>query len=150
MRDFKEFHSPMKDWPIVEAIPGAVDILPVLKTDWILAIATNADISDEEDIRAALRRINIDQWLDKIYCYKKIGYCKPSLEFYQYIVNDLKLAPTSIFMVGDNYEADILGANRCGIRAIWLNRRDQEIRVTKMVQTIHQLTDLPTVLAKWD
>ena len=121
MRDFKEFNGPMKDWPRVEAVPGAAETLAALRPDWTLALATNANDSAEADIRAALQRVNLDRWLDKVYCFKKIGHKKPSLEFYQYILDDLKLTPRSICMVGDNFEADVLGANACGMRAIWFN-----------------------------
>lgn len=150
MHDFKEFHGPMKDWPHVEAIPGAAEILATLHTDWTLAIATSADISNEQDIRAALKRVNLDQWLEKIYCFKKIGHSKPSPEFFQYILNDLKLVPQSIFMVGDCYEADVLGANRCGIRAVWFNERNHKTRKSDTVRTIHHLSELPLVLAQWN
>ncbi len=150
MRDNKNFTTAMKDWPEVEAIPGAAEILPALHTNWILAIATNAELSNEKDIRAALLRVNLNQWLDKIYCIKTIGYAKPSLEFYRYILKDLGLSPKSTFMVGDNFEADVLGANRCGIRSVWFNSLDHENRQAAMVQTIHKLIDLPAVLAAWD
>ncbi len=150
MRDFKEFNGPMKDWPHVEAVPGAAEILATLHTGWILAIATNADVSNVQDIRAALKRVNLDQWLDKIYCFKTIGHNKPSLEFYRYILDDLKLSSRTIFMVGDHYEADVLGANRCGIRAVWFNDRDDENRQAEMVRTIHRLSDLPVILAGWE
>ena len=150
MRDLKEFSGPMKDWPRVEAIPDAKEILAFLHANWILAVATNADYSDEKDIRAALQRVNLDRWLEKVYCFKKVGHKKPSLEFYQYILNDLKLNPLSTFMVGDNFEADVLGANCCGIRAVWFNNRDDEHRRTDMLRTILRLDDLPAVLAGWD
>jgi HAD superfamily hydrolase (TIGR01662 family) len=150
MRDNKNFSTAMKDWPEVEAIPGAAEILPVLHSQWSLAIATNADVSVEKDVRAALNRVNLNQWLDKIYCSKTIGYSKPSTGFFMYILNDLKLSPHSIFMVGDNFKADVLGANRCGIRGVWFNDLDQENRKTHMVRTIHRLSDLPAVLAGWD
>jgi hypothetical protein len=58
MRDDKNLTSAMKDWPVVEAIPGAAEILPGLHSKWLLCIATNADVSDEEDIRATLLRVN--------------------------------------------------------------------------------------------
>ena len=149
MRDFKEFHVPMKDWPHVEAIPGAAEILSSLHADWSLAIATNADISTEADIRAALNRVKLDKWVGKIYCFKNIGHAKPSLEFYQFILHDLDLPLKSIFMVGDNFEADVLGANRCGIRAVWFNARDMESRSSEMVKTIHHLKELPSILVQW-
>ncbi len=150
MRDFTEFSGTMKDWPRLETIPGAKEILAVLHANWILAVATIADYSDEKDIRAVLQRVDLDWWLDKVYCFKKIWQKKPSLEFYHYILNDLKLTPLSIFMVGDDYEADVLGANRCGIRAVLFNNRDGEDRRTDMLRTIHQLDDLPAVVAGWN
>lgn len=150
MHDNMNFSPAMKDWPVVEAIPGAAEILPMLHSHWTLAIATNADVSLEQDVRAALQRVNLNQWLDKIYCSKTIGYTKPSIEFFRHIVNDLNLPPQSIFMVGDNFESDVSGANRCGIRVVWFNALSQETRKTHMVRTIHRLNDLPAVLAGWD
>ena len=146
MRDFKEFGGPMKDWPRVEPIPGAAELLATLHPDWILAIATNAELSEEADIRAALQRAGLDQFLDKIYCFKKIGYKKPSSEFFQYILEDLQLAPQSVFMVGDNYDADVLGANRYNIRAIWFNQHSLDIRENDLQRTIHALGELPDTL----
>jgi putative hydrolase of the HAD superfamily len=146
MRDFKEFKGPMKNWPRVEAIPGAAEMLAVLRPNWILAIATNADVSDETDIWAALQRVNLDQWLDKVYCFKNIGYKKPSVEFYQHILDDLNLTPQSICMVGDNYEVDVLGANLSGMRAIWFNEHSLEVREDDMHHTIHDLGALPDSL----
>lgn len=146
MRDFKQFNGPMKDWPRLEAIPGAAEILAALYPNWILALATNADVSDEADIRAALLQVNLDLWLDKVYCFRKIGFKKPSLRFYQYILDDLKFTPQSIFMVGDNYETDVLGANLCGIRAIWFNEHSLEVREDGLHRTIHDLQALPGCL----
>jgi len=146
MRDFKEFNGPMNDWPRVEAIPGAAGMLAALHSDWILAIATNAGDSDELDIRAAMQRVDLNRWLDKIYCFKKIGHKKPSREFYQCILDDLKLAPQFVCMVGDNYEADVLGANACGIPAIWFNSHSLEDRQAVLHRTIHSLSALPGAL----
>ena len=146
MRDFKEFNGPMKDWPRVETVPGAAETLAALHPDWILAIATNADASGDADILAALQRVNLDRWLDKVYCFKKVGHKKPSFEFYQYILDDLKLTPRSLCMVGDNFEADVLGANACGIRAIWFNEHSLEERDDDPYRTIHALAALPDAL----
>ena len=146
MRDFKEFSGPMKDWPRVETLPGAADMLAVLHPDWTLAVATNAEDSAEADIRAALQRVELDRWLDRVYCFKNIGYKKPSREFYQYILDDLKLSARSVFMVGDNLAADVLGANACGIRAIWFNPHSLVIRKGDLHRTIHTLAALPALL----
>jgi putative hydrolase of the HAD superfamily len=147
MRDCKEFNGPMKDWPRVQSIPDAVEMLAALHADWTLALATNSVDSDEKNIRLALQRVDLDQSLDKVYCFRNIGYKKPTLEFFQYILDDLRLTPQSLCMVGDNYEVDVLGANACGIRAIWFNEHSLEDREDSMHRTIHALVALPEVLS---
>ena len=146
IQDCKEFNGPMKDWPRLEAIPGAADMLACLHADWTLALATNATDSDEKDIRLALHRVGLDRWLDRIYCCKKIGHKKPSREFFRYILDDLRLSPQSLCMVGDNYELDVLGANACGMRAIWFNQHSDENREGDLHRTIHTLDALPDAL----
>ena len=146
MRDYTQFNGPMKNWPRVDTLPGASEVLAGLHADWTLAMATNAADSDEKNIRLALQRVDLDRWLDKIYCFKIIGYKKPSQEFYQHILADLNLAPQFVCMVGDNYGADVLGANVCGIRAVWFNERSPEERQAALHRTIHTLAALPESL----
>jgi HAD superfamily hydrolase (TIGR01509 family) len=136
----------MKDWPHVQAVPGAAEMLAALRPYWTLALATNANDSAEADIRAALQRVNLDRLLDKVYCSMQIGHKKPSLEFYQYILDDLKLNPRLICMVGDNYKADVLGANACGMRAIWFNEHSLVVQENNLQRTIHDLRALPDIL----
>lgn len=146
MRVFPEFSGPMKDWPTLEAVPGAAEMLSVLRQNWILALATNAADSEEEDIRLALHRVGLDIYLDKIYCFKTIGHTKPSPEFFGYILDDLGLSPELAVMVGDDYAADVLGANRCGVRAVWFNEHTREEHKNKKQRTIHELGALPELL----
>jgi FMN phosphatase YigB (HAD superfamily) len=150
MRDSTGFTSPMKDWPRVEAMPGAGEALAVLQPNWTLALATNADVSGEADIRLALRRVDLDQYLDRIYCFQGLGLRKPSPAFYRHILDDLALAPEQVFMVGDHFEADILGANALGIRAVWLNDKGEDKRSGDLYRTIQGLDELPDLIAGWN
>jgi len=70
MRDFKEYTGPMKDWPRLEVVPGAAEMLARLHPDWMLALATNADVSSEVDIRLALQRVDLDRWLDRVLLFQ--------------------------------------------------------------------------------
>jgi HAD superfamily hydrolase (TIGR01509 family) len=146
MRVFPEFDGPMTAWPQVEAMPYAGQVLAELSLRSMLALATNAADSEESEIRAALDRVGLDKLLDKVYCYRKIGHKKPSKEFFGYIMSDLGIEPSQAIMVGDDFEADVVGANNCGIRAIWYNPRTTERHVSDMHQTIHGLLSLPQVL----
>lgn len=146
MKDLPGFSGPMVGWPHVEAIEDAASVLAELHKTWILALATNAVNSNEEQIWAALRRVGLDRFLDKIYCFRKIRHKKPSQEFFAYVLNDLGLDPSSVFMVGDSFESDVMGAVRCGIRAIWLNEQSDDERKAEMYRTVHDLRSLPRVL----
>jgi HAD superfamily hydrolase (TIGR01509 family) len=123
MRVFPEYSGPMKDWPRVEAIPGAAAMLESLHQDWTICLATNAADSDEAEIRAALARVDLDRWIERVYSFKAIGYRKPSRQFFQHILSDLGLPAGQAVMVGDDYVADVLGAQACGLRAAWFNKR---------------------------
>lgn len=146
MRVFPEFDGPMVTWPKVEAMPHAEQVLAELRTRSILAVATNAADSEEAEIRAALERVGLNKLLDKVYCYRKIGHKKPSKEFFEYILADLGIKESQAIMVGDDFEADVIGANNCGIRAIWYNPRTVERQESAMHQTIHDLRSLPQIL----
>ena len=116
----------------------------------MIALATNAVDSDENEIRQALECVDLNEFIDKVYCYQRIGCKKPSRTFFEFILSDLGLESQNVFMVGDSYEEDVLGANRSGMRAVWFNHRSGEERSGDLHQTIHDLRDLPKVLHGWN
>jgi len=146
MRDFPDFSGPMVEWPRVEVVKYVPEVLEELSKSWILALATNAINSNEEQIWGALRRVRLNPFLCKVYCFRKIGHKKPSSEFFAYILDDLHLPASRVFMVGDDFESDVLGAVRCGIRAIWFNQHSNEARHAKSYDTVHDMRSLPRAL----
>lgn len=150
MVDFPDSSGPMSDWPHVEAVAHARETLGALRSrGWRLALATNAGDSDEVDIRAALARVGLDGLLDCVYCSRDVGHSKPSPRFFAFIMNDLGLRASELVMVGDNYEVDVLGANRAGIRAVWLCREASAAPVDGMHCAIGDLEQLPGLLEAW-
>jgi FMN phosphatase YigB (HAD superfamily) len=150
MRVFPEYDGAMADWPQVSVLPGALETLAALHPLYTLAVATNAKNSAEADIWRALRRVGLAEHLDRVYCFGSIGKLKPSVEFFAYILADLRLSADESVMVGDEWETDILGANRAGLRGVWLNEQDSRETNSDRVQTIHSLLELPEVLQKWN
>ena len=150
MRDFPDFTGPMAAWPHVEALPNVKEVLVELRPEWTLALATNSVDSDETGIWEALDRVELCCLLDKVFCFQTIGHSKPSPDFFDYIVNDVRLDRHRMVMVGDGFEKDVLGANRSGIRGIWLNKSSDEVRAGKMHKTIFDFRSLPDALASFD
>lgn len=145
MLDFPQFNGPMATWPQVEMVQGADEVLRKLRSTWRLVLATNAVDSSDVEIRKALSRVGLDVLIEEIYCFGRVGYRKPSPEFFAFILRDLRLKPDDVIMVGDSLENDVLGANRAGIHAVWLNHGSGERRGA-MYRTIHKLSELPIAL----
>lgn len=148
MRVFPEYEGPMAGWPRVEAVGGVYVTLAKLRSDWMIALATNAADSEEREIRAALARVGLDGLIDRVFCYRTIGHRKSAPEYFENVLADLEIRPEDAVMVGDDFEADVLSANRNGIRAIWFRENGKENRTEPMHRTIHDFRDLPNALAR--
>lgn len=150
MVDFPQYAGPMMQWPQVEAVPHAREVLERLRVNgWLSALATNAADSDEADIRFALARVDLDRLLDRVYCSRGVGHAKPSHEFFAFIAKDLGLSAAELVMVGDSYEKDVLGANAAGIRGVWLSADGQLTADSEIQRVIGDLNDLPGLLDSW-
>lgn len=149
MRVFPEFEGPMSKWPRVEAIPHAKEALAGLRPGPIIGLATNAIESTEAEIREALARVHLDEFVDRVFCYRRIGHKKPSALFFGSILTLLGLEPSRVALVGDDFEQDVLGANRSGIRAVWFNPRSRVEQSGEMHRTIHDLRELDGILREW-
>lgn len=150
MPAFPGSEGPMSDWPRMEPMPSAQETLALLRADWLIALATNAVDSTEDDIWRALARVGLDRLIDSVYCFREIGHKKPHRDFFDFILNDLALSSSSVVMVGDNYDVDVIGAIRSGIRAVWFNCQSEEERFGTMQRTIHDLSELPITLQSWE
>jgi putative hydrolase of the HAD superfamily len=121
MRDLPTNTGPMASWPRVEVVPGTRQALQALHGKYRLALATNADQSDSDQVRTALRRVGLDEFIDLIFTSKTIGLRKPTPTFYQAVLDGLNLSPGDAVMVGNNYRVDIEGASLSGLHAVWFN-----------------------------
>jgi len=146
MRVFEGQLGAMADWPEVEVLPGVRRALRVLRPVVVLGVATNAADSEAADIRRALRRVRLSSVLPRLYCYRSLGHRKSSPQFWELALSDLGVPPERVVMVGDDLEADVDGALRCGLNAVWLNPTDTAERVGPRVRTVHHMAELPGVL----
>ena len=113
--------GPMCDWPELMVTRNAVATLSQLSRQAKCHLATNARDSDEIRIRKALARVSLDQLIDRVFCYRSIGYPKPSIEYFDSVAKELSTIAGDMTMVGDDLQTDIIGARQCGLKAIWYN-----------------------------
>ncbi len=97
---------------------GTHELLSYLKPKYKLHIITNG--FSEVQI-AKLKNSDIEKYFDKIITSEMVGVKKPNPKVFNYAV---KLADTTInesMMIGDNWEADIMGAKNVGMKVIYCN-----------------------------
>ncbi len=149
MRVFPEARGPMKVWPRVEEIPGARKALHALHGRVGIALATNAEDSTEEDIRAALLRVDLDSFLKRIFCYRGLGLRKSDPGYFPRVLEALRVDEAHVVMVGDDLVEDVEAARAAGLYAVWFNPYGGDARVGHHLTTVHHLEALPGVLMGW-
>src|SRR5512145_781265 len=142
MRDDPTATAPMVEWQTVEAVAGIAEVLAYLHSSGRrIGLATSADVSDESQIRGALRRCGLDQYFSHIYCFKNTQLPKGEA-FYRHILSDLGIPASEALMVGDSFAKDVQAANAVGIFAVWFNWRSDEIHKGELHVTVHSMQEL--------
>ena len=91
--------------------------------------------------------LGLDKWFDRanVIVTGDVGFSKPDVRLFRLMEERLALSPTDLWMVGDNYDKDIVGALDSGWHSIWINRRNlptPERRPDIEVKTDDELTEL--------
>ena len=142
MRDHPEITIPMVEWETVEVIDGVAAVLAYLHASGRkIVLATSAAISDESQIWGALERGGLKEYFSRIYCLKNTSLPKDKA-FYRHILNDLKISPSEVLMVGDGFEKDIQIPNTLGIFGVWFNPKSDENRESNLQVTVHSMQEL--------
>jgi HAD superfamily hydrolase (TIGR01662 family) len=128
------------------------DALPVLRElkekGYKLGIISNA--SDDEDVQILTDKVGARPYMDLVLSSAAFGYGKPVRSIFEYALGKVGVTADQTVMVGDTLRSDILGANRCGMRSIWLTRRARnlghpippEMMPWRTIATLGELTGL--------
>ena len=125
MMDDPRQTGPMYLWASVSLCKNARPALEILSQNHALYLATNAKDSDETDIRKALIRTGINDYITGIFCFRRLGVLKPSPEFFKAVLECLKCSPGDILMVGDDPKNDVTWAIENGARALLYDPSDR-------------------------
>ena len=148
MQVFPEYEGPMVTWQRVAEVDGAHAALEILARSYRLVVATNAAQSSAEQVRAALNRVGLGEFIDSIYTVHELGARKPAPEFHGSLALRLGENPSGLVLVGDEFGNDVMGSYVAGWRSIWLNPDGKSAPALLPVQDgeITSLKELPQVL----
>jgi HAD superfamily hydrolase (TIGR01549 family) len=105
------------------AYPEAAPMLRTLSRRGLrLGMLSNA--THDPLIQRLVDRLGFRPWLDPALSSASTGIRKPDPTAFTPILGAWSLPAEAVVMVGDTLEADILGAQRAGMRAIWFRSRE--------------------------
>lgn len=122
-------------------IPNTIEILNYLKPNYKLHIITNGF---EEIQRKKLKSSNILDYFDKIVNSEMAGVKKPNPRIFKLALEMAAVRPESAVMIGDNIEADILGAQAVGLHALHFNAHNDPLH--DYCDMIHDLGEIKSYL----
>ncbi len=88
----------------------------------------------------------ISPYFDYIVISGDFGRGKPDPSIFEHAVSLVGVDKSECLMVGDNLMTDILGANRTGIKSVWINRENVINQEVQPTYEIHHLQELFSIL----
>ncbi len=120
---------------------GAIDILSYLKPKYKMHIITNGF---EEVQHKKMKNSDLLPFFDKIITSEEVGVKKPNPIIFNYALEKSEALPEESIMIGDNFEADILGAKNVGMYTIFC-KFNGEVATEKVI-TVSKLGQIKNYL----
>lgn len=121
--------------------PGTFEILEYLKPNYRLHIITNGFSETQEK---KMKNANIRKYFEVVVNSEMAGVKKPNPKIFVMALERAKVTPEKALMIGDNLEADILGAQQVGLSTIHFNTNFEERH--EFSKIIHSLDEIKNFL----
>ena len=120
---------------------GTHDILEYLKPNYKLHIITNG-FKETQELK--MKNSNILEYFDVVINSEMAGVKKPNPKIFKLALASAKTEAGRSLMIGDNLEADILGAIDSGLHALHFNAHQEPVH--EHCSMIHQLHEIKNYL----
>lgn len=94
---------------------GTFEILEYLSKKYDLHIITNGF---EEVQKLKLEKSGIAKYFNQVITSESVGVKKPNIKVFEYALSKAKAQANNCLMIGDSYEADVMGSIKAGMLAI--------------------------------
>ncbi len=143
-------HNSCRQAITAKVIEGVFEVLETMRKDgYRTAMIANGDSAGARNIIAAC---GLEDYFDVIVIFEEVGIEKPDKQVFQVALDKLGVEAENAVMVGNRIDADIVGANRIGMKSVWFrwNDRYEEIigsEGEKPDFIIKSLAELPGILS---
>lgn len=120
---------------------GTYEILDHLKKNYSLHIITNGF---NEVQYKKINNSGLSGYFDRIITSEDAGVKKPNPIIFKYALDKVNATAKETCMIGDNWEADIMGAKNQGIDVIYFNFNKEPISMN--IKSVHKLLEIKRFL----
>jgi putative hydrolase of the HAD superfamily len=128
----------------MQLFPEALECLEALREAGLaLGLITNGDAREQ---RYKIERWDLGKYFDVMVIEGEFGAGKPDEAVYRHALAELTVAADDACMVGDNLELDVAGAQRLGVRGLWIDRNGHGLPAGSGVRPwriIRSLAEIP-------
>ena len=119
---------------------GANDLLKFLKKKYRLHIITNG-FDRVQNFK--IKNSGLQPFFNSVFTAEKVGFKKPHHKIFETAMKVVGSTPYSSLMIGDSFEADILGALKLGMQALHFNSHNEPEH--NRCTTVNSLKDIQQI-----
>lgn len=122
-------------------IPGAIEVLEYCQVKYKLHLITNG-FDDVQSIK--IERSGLSKYFHHVITSERVQSQKPNSKFFKKTFDLTAADPQYSLVIGDNPDADILGALDYGVDCIYFNPEEKisDHQPTYEISTLHEIMEL--------
>lgn len=107
---------------VIELYPKTLESLSILKEHYLLVMVANGN---SKRLLRLIKKFNLNYYFDDFVISSETPYKKPDKFMFEYALKKYNCAPEETLMIGDRYDNDIIGAQKCGIKTALILRTNK-------------------------
>jgi len=124
-------------------LDGAKELLEYLKPKYEIHILSNGF---REVQYKKIANSGLADYFGKVILSEDVGVNKPHLDYFRYALKSTNSKKTDTIMIGDSWDADIVGAHNSKIASIWLNHSNKPSEGFEPTYTVRSLYEIMQIL----
>lgn len=124
-------------------IDGSIELLDYLKPRYRMHILSNGFTEVQYK---KIENSGLSSYFDKVILSEDAGVNKPHPDIFAYALKQAHAQPQSTLMIGDSWDADIVGARDSHIDQIWFNPHNESANGFAPTHTVASLKEICKIL----
>ena len=127
-----------KSWMLAQPYEETAEVLKRLQEKYLLLLLSNSDCFSVKNV---LDKFKLQPYFTKIFLSYEIGLLKTDKSFMKVVLDDVRLLVEDCVLVGDSLQSDIAAAQKIGMDAILVDRKNTR-PFEKKIKSLRELEEV--------